>query len=679
MTRRPCVPTFDSSRRLSLRRAGGSLCLPLLLCLSFLSSRSAAEEGVSAKAGLLDLRSWNFAERGSLPLGGEWDFVAGRLLGEAGFASASPVLRMVPDRWRGSAGGERGGRGAGSYRLRILLPPSAPPLALRYSTVSTAFELEVDGVLLASAGKPALDAHEARPRFLPGVVALPKGGEELDLVVRVSNHEYREGGLWRPFILGPAETLFRDKARADTLVYVLGAAILVMAANSILIFLFRRQEKAYLFFALFALTIFLRLWVTGEYLLSAALPGLPFDAVIRLEYLSVSLPIPLFAFFLKALFAEEGRGPLVAAVSAPFLLQAFLGLPFEPLPFLTRTVYAFYLAACAAGPLLFFGLLLPALRRRRVGARGILVGGILLAAAVVNDILYTSFGLPTGNLIGFGLLAFMLVQSGVLGLRFSAAFDRSEALQRELATLNGKLEEENRLYRRTQARLEETLAEKELLLREVHHRVKNSLQIVSSSLGLQSHRTRDPAVLEVYATARQRIRAISLVHEKLYGLRSAEFLDLGDYTRDLVEQLAGNFGDESRRVSLKVEAVSFLADVDDCVDFGLILTELVVNAVKHAGGADDEVGVTIVLGREGERLLLRLEDGGPGFPEGFDPATVKTLGFRIVSGLVRKHQGSLLVRPGPGGRIEIRLALADRGPGGGSGRPTEGARAEGDT
>ncbi|HUX39564.1 MAG TPA: histidine kinase dimerization/phosphoacceptor domain -containing protein [Rectinemataceae bacterium] len=645
-----------ASRALHVAEAIGIILLSL-------SSISCVDRGEpKAAAGILDLRSWDFDRDGALPLAGTWAFYPERLIGEKE-AEAAPAsaYRRVPDLWKGKDAGESWGKGAGTYRLRVLLPPSAPELAIRYRTVSTAFELEVNDMLLAKAGKPSLDESAAIPTFQPGVSILPEGRQELDLVVRVSNHEYREGGLWRPFILGKATLLEDSKRAADIMVYVEATAILIMAINSAIIFFFRRQEKVYLYFTLFALDLFLRMWVTGEYLLVEIFPTVSFGLVVRLEYLSVFLPIPLFTLFLTELFPLERRQGLVVAIILPFAALFLLCLPPVPLSVLSWSVFAFYAIALVAAVLILAGIILPAIRRKREGAVPILCGGLILAAAMANDVLYTSFIITTGNMIGLGFVAFTMVQSGILGKRFSKAFDRSETLQRELASVNSRLAEENELYRDTQERLETALAEKDLLLREVHHRVKNSLQIVSSSLGLQAHRTSDPAVLEVYGMARHRIRAISLVHEKLYGLRSSEFLDIGEYARDLVGQLAGNFGGDANGVSealqIDIETSPLMVDVDDCVDFGLILTELVVNAVKHSTSEGQPISIRLRLRSEGAMLRLGIEDGGPGFAQGFNPSSAKTLGFRILTGLVKKHRGSLVVMPGPGGRIELSLAI----------------------
>jgi two-component sensor histidine kinase len=276
----------------------------------------------------------------------------------------------------------------------------------------------------------------------------------------------------------------------------------------------------------------------------------------------------------------------------------------------------------------------------------------------LNDSLSSSFLLNSSPLLGLGLLSFMVIQESVLTRRFSRAFDRGEALQDELFRANEKLEEENGLYRETQSRLESALSEKELLLREVHHRVKNSLQIVSSTLALQAHRSKDSASLAAYDSIRDRLRAISLVHEKLYALDSGDLVDLGAYTGDLVAEIASGYDPKGERVRLFVEADPVEVHMQVCVDFGLVLAELLTNAFKYAVLPRDGGRVAVFLKTEGQGLVLRVEDDGPGFPNGFDPETSSNLGLQIARGIVKKYKGGLALLPGAGGRIEARFSSA---------------------
>ena len=212
---------------------------------------------------------------------------------------------------------------------------------------------------------------------------------------------------------------------------------------------------------------------------------------------------------------------------------------------------------------------------------------------------------------------------------FVAAFDKNEAL----------------------------LAEKDLLVKEVHHRVKNSLQVVASLVSLQSHRLQDPGQKAVFQALRQRITAIALVHEKLYGRAFGGQPDLGEYLLDLVRLQYPGDGLEPRRVAWDIHVDPLKTGIDDCIDTGLILTELMSNAHKHGllpqGGGRLSVDLRV---REGW-LVLEVIDDGPGFPAGFQPEASSGLGFRLILALMQRHEGILTVLPGTGGRIRVELKI----------------------
>ena len=155
----------------------------------------------SATGGVLDLRSWDFQRDGVVRLKGDWDFFPRVLLrGEAGLLAPRSGERRVPDLWTDKTMGSARGIGAGTYRLTVLLPDRRPSLGIKYTTVSTAFELDADGLLVANVGRPALDSTRDLPTYKPGVAILPRSAASLVLVVRASNYEYTSRRKWRPFI-----------------------------------------------------------------------------------------------------------------------------------------------------------------------------------------------------------------------------------------------------------------------------------------------------------------------------------------------------------------------------------------------------------------------------------------------------------------------------------------------
>jgi two-component sensor histidine kinase len=624
--------------------------------------------------GVLDLRGWDFERDGPVRLSGEWLFAPGRLLDTEEMASAIGLTtRVVPDYWRGADAGGAAGQGAGTYRLRVLLPAQEKTglagrsanrdLAIRVRTVSTSYEMDANGLRIANAGKPALKAADAVAAYRSGVWSLPGSSDYLDFVVRVSNHEYRCGGMWRAFELGPRGRLVASRQTQIVLILVFIGAIISISFNSFVLFVFRRQEKSYFYFVFFALAVVLRSLVTGEYLLAQVFPSIPFEVLIRLEYLSAFTILPLGVLFLSEIFPLEASRTQRLALTIPcfsFCILLFLC----PLPILTRSIFLYYAVAIATMVATFLVIVGRALLRRRPDATAMFVGCIIILLAGINDMLFSTFLVPTGNLLVFSLVIFTCLQSVVLARRFTDSFYKREALSSELSVTNELLEQEIGRYQDSQRRLEALLTEKETLLKEVHHRVKNSLQIVSSIMALQAHRSTDPQVEASFESMRDRIRSISLVHEKLYGSSDSDSMDLGEYARDLVLHLKESYSASNQTsfdIEVKVEKIDVRMDI--CIDMGLILTELIANAFRHGILPLGYGKISVVLRHEEESVLLSVHNDGPGFRPGFSPGASNSLGFRIVTSLVRKHKGTIVIAPGEGATVELRLPVSDESPG----------------
>lgn len=190
-----------------------------------------------------------------------------------------------------------------------------------------------------------------------------------------------------------------------------------------------------------------------------------------------------------------------------------------------------------------------------------------------------------------------------------------------------------------------SLNEKEVLLREIHHRVKNNMQIISSLLSLQSQSLSDPEIKTMFRESQDRIRIMALVHEKLYQTKDLSRIDLAEYIRSLAAYLFRSYQTEAGRIQLKTDLDKTSLDINTSIPCGLIVNELVSNALKHAF-PDERKGEILIELREGEGGALRLtvRDNGIGFPEGVDLRTTDTLGLQIVTLLVDQIDGKLDVK-----------------------------------
>lgn len=189
------------------------------------------------------------------------------------------------------------------------------------------------------------------------------------------------------------------------------------------------------------------------------------------------------------------------------------------------------------------------------------------------------------------------------------AVQRSAFLEQQLA---GRLADlEQRVKERT-AELSELLASKELLMREIHHRVRNNLQIVSSLLSLQARLPESSTALQ---DCQSRIESIALVHEQLYRTENLNQIDLGDYLASLSVRLFASLGGSSRDIELKLNLISANVSVDQAVALGLILNELVTNSLKHAFPDGRPGVVEVTLTRSEGWLSMRVRDDGVGKSE----------------------------------------------------------------
>ena len=204
-----------------------------------------------------------------------------------------------------------------------------------------------------------------------------------------------------------------------------------------------------------------------------------------------------------------------------------------------------------------------------------------------------------------------------------------------------------------------SLREKELLLKEIHHRVKNNLQITSSLLRLQAAKIPDAAVRQVLHESQDRIRSMALVHEMLYRSQDLARVDFPQYVRALVPQLFRSYN-PGGRIRYRVEIDEIVFGVDLAVPCGLIINELVANALKHAFPGDRRGEICVRMRLEQDRYRLSVEDDGIGFPAGLDVSQTGTLGLQLVRTLTEQIGGRLQEKTGQGTAFIIDLPRESR-------------------
>ncbi|WP_430966301.1 sensor histidine kinase [Spongiimicrobium sp. 2-473A-2-J] len=190
--------------------------------------------------------------------------------------------------------------------------------------------------------------------------------------------------------------------------------------------------------------------------------------------------------------------------------------------------------------------------------------------------------------------------------------------------------------------IENSLVEKDSLLKEIHHRVKNNLQMVSSLLSLQTKNTRSKAAIEALEEGKSRVKAMALIHQKLYQHDDLSVIEMQGYIESLVNSVQSVFKKGGHNINITIDAEGVELDIDRAIPFGLILNELVSNSFKYAFPEDDENGkIYIHLRKNGEQGFFEYTDNGVGLPEDTDERTNSSMGIRLMNRLVNQLQSML--------------------------------------
>ncbi|HEY9653700.1 MAG TPA: histidine kinase dimerization/phosphoacceptor domain -containing protein, partial [Coleofasciculaceae cyanobacterium] len=210
--------------------------------------------------------------------------------------------------------------------------------------------------------------------------------------------------------------------------------------------------------------------------------------------------------------------------------------------------------------------------------------------------------------------------------------------------------------KQAEAEIRESLQEKEILLQEIHHRVKNNLQIVSSLLDLQSQQIQELTMQAMFRDSHSRVKSMALVHENLYQSKNYARVSFNDYIQSLTDHLFQAYGINNERISLELELDELTLNIDTAIPCGLIINELISNALKYAFPNRNQGTIYIALhGGEDEPYRIIVRDNGIGLPLNWQSQAANTLGLQLVQILAQQLEGTLEVNSSDG--AEFRLTF----------------------
>lgn len=628
-----------------------------------------------AKAGLLDLREWDFEQDGHIRLDGEWLFNWGSF----DIAPETAMIAQVPGVWTelpdpgASGNGKLPAHGFGVYRLRILLP-GEQRLVFKTLDVSTAYDLLVNGESLARAGRVGSTAMETRAGSVPTLSEPRTLGPVIDLTIRAANFDERNGGVWDSVRMGrPADlrTYTRMREWSDITLF---AGFQIIGLYYLVLFLLQRSDRSGLFFGLFCMILALRVVIVGERTIFQMLPDLDWMTAMAIAFASIFAANAAFIAYMRCLFAEEfqKRHARIADVYIGALLVLVLAVALTPMRIFAFTLDA-WIIITLAGSLWLVQRLGTATLRGREGAGIALVSVTVMYLLAVCDGLNTALNLQLPYIARYGFLFFLCSQTFVFARRYVNT-------QQVAVDLAGQLDRKNRQLVSVDRMKDEFLANTSHELRsplqgiigiadslkrgaggavtgetarQLEHIVRSGRRLtnlVNDLLDFSRLQNRDSAPIELYRSAVDLHAATAAVLE----LNWPRMPDRIELINDVPLDLPPVFADEDR--------------------IQQILHNLVENAIKFTRAGS--VRISASVSPQQGMAVLAVEDSGIGIaPQdqervftpfvqidgGIDRSRGGTgIGLSIIRELVRRHGGQIQLESDgqSGSRFTITLPLA---------------------
>ncbi len=424
-----------------IKRVMFLIMLSSLMSCNFLSL-SQGESYNRAEKGFLDLSDVTAWEEKVFRLAGHWEFIYGRHIDPGDFPENKmhddAELIKVPSTWEGYnyKGEKLPGIGIATYRLKIFTGGSSPErLTLLIPGWETAYRLYVNGIEVASAGKPGIDKAGTFSAWHPRAAHFTPAGDTQDLVVHISNFSHARGGPGMMPYIGTVDAVREIREKGVGIKLFSFGSLFMISFYHLVIFFIRRKEKSALYFSLFCMAMAIRSLVVDEQCLIIFASSIPWDIHVRITYLTLAFTVPFFTLFLRSLYEADMHSMLSKLFIASGFLYAAIIMMTPPV-FFTSLIIPFQIVILAAS-LYCTVILILAFSRKREGAGLFLGAFIFFFLCVLNDILYHNRIITTGYIVPTGFLVFIFLQAVILAKRYSASFVKIEELFNEKTKLEG--------------------------------------------------------------------------------------------------------------------------------------------------------------------------------------------------------------------------------------------------
>lgn len=648
--------------------------IPLIFL--FILSCLPGEKFFRAKAGVLDIRNWNFNTNSIIQLQGEWEFYWNEFCYSKNSTDGmhcEPGKKTsyihMPGLWTKLSHIKTkppiSGNGFATHRLYIQTN-TKEKLSIRLQNVYTAFKLWANGVLIAEIGKVSTDKIHSKPRLYPVIAELPTAENGIELILQISNYHHEKGGAWRKIFLGRTKDIQLAKEKDTARDLFISGCLFFVGFYHIVYFYYRKKDRSTFYFGAFSLLISLRILVVEEPFLYRVFPGFPYQLGMQIEFLTAFLAAPLFVFFISEFLFFTGlekNNMIDLSITIPQFLFSIFILLTSPSIF-TKTLPFLYLFAFISVLYILYKLSV-AIKHRTIGSFFILISFLLLTGFAINDILYTITIINTGYFLSYGFLFFILAHRLAMVKEFAVVRNRIEELNKNLEV---EVKLRTKQYRKEKKKAEEANLLKDKFMLLITHDLKSpiisvrkNIEFVLSSSNLSSDEKNrilkdNNTVLNELSSRIERLFELNRI--KTTGIHlKYQHIDL----RQMVEEVFLLLDSSVRSKSIKLINLipqDTILTVDKAL-FSEVIFNLCHNSVKFCyPGCEIKIYYSQTNGQ-----CLNIEDNGFGLSQekieniwtksfsiqtpGTMGETGSGIGLLLCQEIIRLHRGELSVESKP--------------------------------
>ncbi|MEQ9468702.1 MAG: response regulator [Ekhidna sp.] len=399
----------------------------IITTLTLLLWMAHGTSGQEVIEGVIDLSKTDLRNN-AVTLNGDWEFYWNELISPDSIRFYEEDYYAFPKLWNGGTTVKRkklSAQGYATYRIRVLLPPKTPQLAISLGETYNSYRLFYDGFEISRNGQVGKTKDASVPDWMPQVIPIARYQNTLTFVLQVSNFRHTKGGVREPIMIGDRKTLSAKRDFDFSYDFLLSGSLIMGGLFFLGLFMFGQHERSVLFFALFCITFSYRMIGSGEYAVHALYPNMSWDLIIRSEYLSLFIPCGIFTIYSYLLYPEDSKRTILLGFSVICGIFSILSL-FAPPIFFTKLVEPFFVLVIVGIFYLIYVYWI-AYKRNRTGAQYAFAStGIVFMVAVYLISVYLSPVQENTFLTFIGFILFFFFQSLILSYRFAHSLRKAK-------------------------------------------------------------------------------------------------------------------------------------------------------------------------------------------------------------------------------------------------------------